>query len=363
MNTIPQQAGQASVVDRRIEKTVPLITPLDLHDEVPLGDELAQSVAAGRQAVTDVLNGVDDRLLVVVGPCSVHDAKAALEYAERLRPVAERLADGLLVVMRVYFEKPRSTLGWKGLINDPGLDGSGDVNRGLRTARKLLVQVTELGLPVGCEFLDPITPQYIADTVGWGAIGARTVESQVHRQLSSGLSMPIGMKNRPDGSITTAVDAIKAAAVPHVFTGIDHDGAPAILHTRGNPDCHLVLRGSDSGPNYDAESVAGAQELLRKAGLPERVVVDASHGNSRKDHRRQPVVAEEIGAQVAAGNRAIVGVMLESFLVEGRQDLDPTHELTYGQSITDACMGWETTEQVLEKLRDAAVARRGQLTV
>lgn len=357
MNTLPQQATGA-VVDRRIEKTVPLVTPLALHDELPMTDQLAEAVVAGRQAVTDVLNGVDDRLLVVVGPCSVHDAKAALEYAERLKPIAERLSDGLLVVMRVYFEKPRSTLGWKGLINDPDLDGSGDVNKGLRTARALLLEVLAKGLPVGCEFLDPITPQYIADTVGWGAIGARTVESQVHRQLSSGLSMPIGMKNRPDGSIGTAVDAIKAAAVPHVFTGIDHDGAPAILHTRGNPDCHLVLRGSDTGPNYDADSVAGAQELLRKAGLPERVVIDASHGNSRKDHRRQPEVAAEIGVQVANGNQAIVGVMLESFLVEGRQELDPTRELTYGQSITDACMGWDTTETVLTDLRDAALARR-----
>ncbi|GAA0959305.1 3-deoxy-7-phosphoheptulonate synthase [Kribbella koreensis] len=360
MNTQPQARpiSEGAVVDRRIEKTVPLITPLALHEELPLTQQLAETVVAGRQAVTDVLNGDDDRLLVVVGPCSVHDAKAALEYAERLAPIAERLSDGLLVVMRVYFEKPRSTLGWKGLINDPGLDGSGDVNTGLRTARALLLEVLAKGLPVGCEFLDPITPQYIADTVGWGAIGARTVESQVHRQLSSGLSMPIGMKNRPDGSIATAVDAIKAAAVPHVFTGIDHDGAPAILHTRGNPDCHLVLRGSDAGPNYDADSIAGATELLRKGGLAERVVVDASHGNSRKDHHRQPVVAAEIGGQVADGNQAIVGVMLESFLVEGRQDLDPTKPLVYGQSITDACMSWETTETVLEGLRDAAIKRR-----
>ncbi|WP_246486183.1 3-deoxy-7-phosphoheptulonate synthase [Kribbella qitaiheensis] len=210
----------------------------------------------------------------------------------------------------------------------------------------------------GCHALNRTLKRDTDDTVGWGAIGARTVESQVHRQLSSGLSMPIGMKNRPDGSIGTAVDAIKAAAVPHVFTGIDHDGAPAILHTRGNPDCHLVLRGSDAGPNYDADSVAGAQELLHKAGLPERVVIDASHGNSRKDHRRQPGVAAEIGAQVANGNQAIVGVMLESFLVEGRQELDPTRELTYGQSITDACMGWDTTEAVLTQLRDAALTRR-----
>ncbi|WP_328995343.1 3-deoxy-7-phosphoheptulonate synthase [Kribbella sp. NBC_01245] len=353
MNTTP-----ASVVDRRIDKVVPLVTPSELLADHVLDERLTDTVLAGRRAVTDVLDGTDDRLMVVVGPCSVHDATAALEYADRLRVAAERLSDGLLVVMRVYFEKPRSTLGWKGLINDPALDGSGDVNTGLRTARTLLLEVLSRGLPVGCEFLDPITPQYIADTVAWGAIGARTVESQVHRQLSSGLSMPIGMKNRPDGSIATAVDAIRAAAVPHVFTGIDASGRPAILHTRGNGDCHLVLRGADGGPNYDAASVEGALELLRKAGLPERVVVDASHGNSRKDHRRQPTVADEIGAQVAAGNKAITGVMLESFLVEGRQDLDPTRELTYGQSVTDACMGWETTEAVLENLHAAALKRR-----
>ena len=241
--------------------------------------------------------------------------------------------------MRVYFEKPRSTVGWKGLINDPGLDGSGDVNTGLRTARALLLEVLRLGLPVGCEFLDPITPQYIADTVAWGAIGARTVESQVHRQLASGLSMPIGMKNRPDGSIGTAVDAIRAAGVPHVFPGIDDAGTPAILHTRGNADCHLVLRGGGGRPNYDAESVAGALDLLRAAGLPERVVIDASHGNSRKDHRRQPMVAADVAAQLAAGQRGIVGVMLESFLLAGppgprpdpRADLRPVgHRRLHG---------------------------------
>ncbi|MFC0628316.1 3-deoxy-7-phosphoheptulonate synthase [Kribbella deserti] len=357
VNTTP-----TSVVDRRIDKVVPLVTPAELLADHVLDERLTETVLAGRRAVTDVLDGTDDRLMVVVGPCSVHDAAAALEYADRLKVAAERLSDGLLVVMRVYFEKPRSTLGWKGLINDPALDGSGDVNSGLRTARTLLLEVLSRGLPVGCEFLDPITPQYIADTVAWGAIGARTVESQVHRQLSSGLSMPIGMKNRPDGSIATAVDAIRAAAVPHVFTGIDASGRPAILHTRGNGDCHLVLRGADSGPNYDDASIEGALELLRNAGLPERVVVDASHGNSRKDHKRQPSVAAEIGAQVAAGNQAITGVMLESFLVEGRQDLDPTRELTYGQSVTDACMSWETTEAVLTDLHAAALQRRAGKT-
>ncbi len=357
MNTLPITTPPG-IVDQRIDKVVPLVTPAELHAELPLEGAALDTVRGGRRAVTGVLDGTDDRLLVVVGPCSVHDADAALEYAERLRPVAEELSDGLLVVMRVYFEKPRSTLGWKGLINDPGLDGSGDVNRGLRVARELLLKVLGLGLPVGCEFLDPITPQYIADTVAWGAIGARTVESQVHRQLSSGLSMPVGMKNRPDGSVRTAVDAIRAAAVPHVFTGIDASGAPAILHTRGNADCHLVLRGADTGPNHDPSSLAAAASLLRDAGLPERVVVDASHGNSRKDHTRQPLVAGEIAAQVAGGNDVVRGVMLESFLVAGRQDLDPTMPLVYGQSVTDACMDWVTTTAVLRDLHDAAVSRR-----
>ncbi len=347
-----------NVVDQRIDKVVPLVRPADLLGELPLDDDLAGTVLAGRRDVARVLDGADDRLLVVVGPCSVHDPVAALEYADRLAAVADRLSDGLLVVVRVYFEKPRSTLGWKGLINDPALDGSGDVNTGLRTARALLRDVLRKGLPAGCEFLDPIIPQYLSDCVSWGAIGARTVESQVHRQLASGLSMPIGMKNRPDGSIGTAVDAIRAAAVPHVFTGIDTDGTPAIMHTRGNADCHLVLRGADSGPNYDADSIAGALKWLTDAGLRQRVVVDASHGNSRKDHTRQPVVAADVAAQVADGNEAIVGVMLESFLVEGRQDLDPTRELVYGRSVTDACMSWETTEQVLEDLHAAALTRR-----
>ena len=341
------------VSDTRIDKVVPLVSPALLHHELPLDADLSAAVVEGRRAVARVLDREDDRLMVVVGPCSVHDPVAALEYADRLAETAARLADDLLIVMRVYFEKPRSTVGWKGLINDPGLDGSGDVNTGLRTARSLLLQVLGKGLPVGCEFLDPITPQYIADAVSWGAIGARTVESQVHRQLASGLSMPIGMKNRPDGAISTAVDAIRAAAVPHVFPGIDVSGTPAILHTRGNADCHLVLRGGRGGPNYGAQDVAGALDLLRAAGLPERLIVDASHDNSGKDHARQPVVAQDVAAQLAAGQRGIVGLMLESFLAPGRQDLDPTRPLAYGQSITDACMGWDTTVQVLEGLASA----------
>ena len=350
-----------AVIDQRIDRVVPLTTPALLLHDLPLRAPLASAVLAGRRAVGRVLDRADDRLLVVVGPCSVHDPAAALEYAHLLREAADRHADDLLVVMRVYFEKPRTTVGWKGLINDPALDGSGDVNLGLRTARALLLDVLRLGLPVGCEFLDPITPQYIADTVAWGAIGARTVESQVHRQLASGLSMPIGMKNRPDGSIATAVDAIRAASVPHVFPGIDVSGTPAIMHTRGNADGHLVLRGGGGRPNYDAESVAGALDLLRAAGLPERLVVDASHANSGKDHRNQPTVAADVAAQLAAGQRGIVGIMLESFLLDGRQDLDPTRELTYGRSVTDACIGWDTTAEVLDHLAAAVRTRRAAL--
>jgi 3-deoxy-7-phosphoheptulonate synthase len=344
------------VRDQRIDAIVPLMSPALLHHELPLTADLHDTVLDSRRQVVDVLDGRDPRLLVVVGPCSVHDPVAAGEYADRLRAEAGRLADDLLVVMRVYFEKPRSTVGWKGLINDPALDGTGDVGTGLRVARKLLLEVVGRGLPVGVEFLDPITPQYIADTVAWGAIGARTVESQVHRQLASGLSMPIGMKNRPDGSISTAIDAIQAAAVPHVFPGIDFSGTPAILHTKGNRDCHLVLRGGGGKPNYRAADVASALDLLRDAGLPERLVIDCSHGNSNKDHLRQPLVADDVAVQLESGQRGISGVMLESFLVPGRQDLGGP--LTYGQSVTDACMGWDTTVQVLDRLAIASAKRR-----
>jgi 3-deoxy-7-phosphoheptulonate synthase len=343
------------VRDQRIERVVPLMSPALLHHELPLTAELHDTVLAGRAQVEDVLNGRDPRLLVVVGPCSVHDPEAAGEYATLLKTQADRLSDDLLIVMRVYFEKPRSTVGWKGLINDPALDGTGDVSTGLRIARKLLLEIVGRGLPTAVEFLDPITPQYIADTVAWGAIGARTVESQVHRQLASGLSMPIGMKNRPDGSIPTAIEAIQTAAVPHVFPGIDYSGTPAILHTTGNPDTHLVLRGGGGRPNYSAADVENALQLLRKAGLPERVVIDCSHGNSGKDHLRQPSVADDVAGQVAGGQRGISGVMLESFLVPGRQELGG--QLTYGQSITDACMGWDTTIEVLQRLAAASKTR------
>jgi len=353
-----QEETRDRVRDQRIDRIVELVSPASLLADLRLSDRSAERVVAGRNQVRDILDRTDDRLLVVVGPCSVHDVDAALDYGKRLAAAAAERSDDLLVAMRVYFEKPRTTTGWKGLINDPHLDGSYDVNSGLRMARKLLLEVLELGLPVGCEFLDPITPQYISDTVAWGAIGARTTESQIHRQLGSGLSMPIGFKNRTDGDLQVAVDAVRAAAVPHAFAGIDDSGNPAILHTTGNPDGHVILRGGRDGPNHDAAGVERALELLRAAGLPERLVVDASHDNSGKDPARQAVAAREIGEQVGAGNGAIVGVMLESFLVEGRQSLEGDEPLTYGQSITDACMDWDATAALLDDLAAAVRARR-----
>ena len=346
------------VRDLRIERIVELAPPGLLLEELPLGDRRETTGDEGRRAVVDFLDRSDDRLLVVVGPCSVHDVDAALEYAGRLSAVAAELEDDLLIAMRVYFEKPRTTTGWKGLINDPHLDGSGDVNAGLRLARALLLELLDLGLPIGCEFLDPITPQYISDAVAWGAIGARTTESQIHRQLGSGLSMAIGFKNRTDGDVQVAVDAVRAAAAPHAFAGIDDNGAPAILHTSGNPDGHVILRGGKGAPNYGTEDVEEALSRLEAAGLRRRLVIDASHDNSRKDPRRQETAALEIADQVAAGNGAVVGVMLESFLVAGRQDLDGSSELTYGQSITDACMDWDRTVSVLGRLAEAARSRR-----
>jgi 3-deoxy-7-phosphoheptulonate synthase len=348
--------GRDHVRDQRIERAVPLVTPERLLAEMPLGPQRAKAVVDGRAQVSAVLDGADDRLLVVVGPCSVHDADAALDYARRLAETAERLGDELLIAMRVYFEKPRTTTGWKGLISDPHLDGSLDVNAGLHMARKLLLEVVGLGLPVGVEFLDPITPQYISDTVAWGAIGARTTESQIHRQLGSGLSMPIGFKNRTDGNVQVAVDAVRAAAVSHAFAGIDDSGAPAILHTTGNPDGHVILRGGKDAPNYGAAAVEQALDRLRAAGLPERVVIDASHDNSGKDPDRQPVATADVAGQIAGGSRAIVGVMLESFIVGGCQSLGG--EMTYGQSITDACMDWDQTLAVLDELTAAVRARR-----
>ncbi len=350
------------VRDRRIERLVPLLAPETLLDEQPLSAAQAEVVVTGRRELHAILDGEDQRLLAVVGPCSVHDPDATLEYAGRLAQLAARLSGELLIAMRVYFEKPRTTIGWKGLINDPHLDGSGDVNAGLRLARRVLLGVLDAGLPVGCEFLDPITPQYIADAVSWGAIGARTTESQIHRQLGSGLSMPVGFKNRTDGNVQVAVDAVRAAAASHAFAGIAPSGTPAVLYTSGNSDCHIILRGGRGEPNYDAEHVRGALALLDAAGLPRHVMIDVSHDNSGKEAQRQPQVAADIGAQVAAGDAAIVGVMVESFLVAGRQDLvtdaHPPQQLRYGQSITDACIDWDTTVELLDQLAASVRERR-----
>ncbi|MBW0101614.1 3-deoxy-7-phosphoheptulonate synthase [Pseudonocardia sp. KRD291] len=340
--------------DQRIAHVSPLLSPALLRQELPCEPPAAETVARGRAEVTRVLDGDDDRLLVVVGPCSVHDPAAALDYAHRLAAQARTVGDELCVVMRTYFEKPRTTVGWKGLINDPGLDGTFDVNRGLRTARRLLLDISALGLPVGCEFLDPITPQFIADVVTWGSIGARTAASQVHRQLVSGLSMPVGIKNGTDGDVGAAVDGIRAAAASHVFMGVNADGLAALVTTTGNPDAHVILRGGER-PNYSAEDVDATAGRLRAAALPERVVVDASHGNSGKDHVRQAGVVREIADRIADGERGVTGVMMESFLLGGRQDLGP--DLDYGRSVTDACMSWDTTAELLDGLA-AAVRRR-----
>jgi 3-deoxy-7-phosphoheptulonate synthase len=343
--------------DLRIAGLRPLIPPAILMEEIPITERASTVVAEAREDATRIVRGADDRLLVVVGPCSIHDPSAALEYARRLHAERERHSDALCLFMRVYFEKPRTTVGWKGLINDPGLDGSFDINRGLRLARKLLVDLGELGIPVGSEFLDTISPQFVADLISWGAIGARTTESQVHRELASGLSVPVGFKNGTDGNIQIAIDAIRAARGSHHFLSVTKQGLSAIVTTTGNDACHLILRGSQSGPNYDSKSVAGVAADLGKFGLPARVMIDCSHGNSQKDYRRQPEVAHSVAEQVAAGSAAICGVMLESHLVEGRQDLEPGKPLVYGQSITDACISWETTVPILEELAEAVRAR------
>jgi 3-deoxy-7-phosphoheptulonate synthase len=347
--------------DLRIEGLSPLLPPAILMEELPLSERASETVANGRAAITGVLRGADDRLIVVVGPCSIHDPAAALDYAARLKPVAAELARDLVVVMRVYFEKPRTTVGWKGLINDPDLDGSFRINKGLHLARKLLCDLADLGLPAGCEFLDPITPQFIADLVGWGAIGARTTESQVHRELASGLSVPVGFKNGTDGNLQIAIDAIRSAAHPHRFLSVSKQGVAAIVATRGNPDTHVILRGAAAGPNFASTDVASACATLAAAGLPQRVMIDCSHGNSAKDHRRQVAVGEAIAAQLRAGSHSIIGTMIESHLLAGRQNV-PSHggpaHLAYGQSITDACLGWDATVPVLHALAAAVAARR-----
>jgi 3-deoxy-7-phosphoheptulonate synthase len=346
--------------DVRIERLRPLLPPAFVMDELPLSETSSTTVALARTAVTKILRGEDDRLLAIVGPCSIHDPLAAVDYGKRLLAVAERLKADLCIVMRVYFEKPRTTVGWKGLINDPKLDGSFAINDGLRLARRLLSELAELGIPTGCEFLDPITPQFFADLVSWGAIGARTTESQVHRELASGLSVPVGFKNGTDGNLQIAIDAVRAAAHPHHFLSVTKDGLAAIVSTRGNPDCHIILRGANSGPNYSAHHVAQAAHALGAGALPARVMVDCSHGNSSKDFHRQPLVARDLAAQVASGDHALMGVMLESHLVGGRQNLKPGHPLVYGQSITDACLAWDDTVPVLDDLAAAVRARRAK---
>jgi 3-deoxy-7-phosphoheptulonate synthase len=356
-----ESGGRAQTSDLRVESIRPLLPPAILLEELPLINGAAKTVRRGRQEVHRILAGEDDRLIVVVGPCSIHDPDAAFEYARRLLGVVAELGDDLCFVMRAYFEKPRTTVGWKGLINDPRLDGSFRINDGLRLARRILVELNELGLPTGCEFLDPITPQFTADAVAWGAIGARTTESQVHRELASGLSMPVGFKNGTDGNVQIAVDAVRAAAHPHRFIGVTDQGLAGIVATRGNLDCHVILRGGNGGPNYDAAHVQEALGSLRASGLPPRLMIDTSHGNSGKDHRNQPVAAGAVAAQVAAGEAGIAGVLLESFLEDGRQDLvqgAARDGLVFGQSVTDACMGWEMTRPVLQELATAVRARR-----
>ncbi|MGP7998716.1 MAG: 3-deoxy-7-phosphoheptulonate synthase [Streptosporangiaceae bacterium] len=349
--------------DTRVLGYEPLLSPAGLLEELPLGSAAAGLVEQSRAEVRAVLDGADDRLLVVAGPCSVHDPVAGLDYARELAGVRDTLASDLLIVMRVYFEKPRTVTGWKGLINDPGMDGSYDVHRGLRMARRFLLDVTGLGLPVGCEWLDPITPQYIADAVTWGAIGARTTESQVHRQLASGLSMPVGFKNGTDGDVGVAVDACRAAATRHTFFGVTRAGAAAVVTTMGNPDCHVILRGGRPGPNYQAGQLGAALGMITGAGLARRVMVDASHGNSGKDYRRQPAVADDLAGQVGAGETGIIGVMLESFLLAGRQEPGDPATLAYGQSVTDACLDFGTTADVLRGLAAAVRRRRGAVTL
>ncbi len=339
--------------DLRIANMKPLIPPAILLEEMPVEEPAAEHISAAREAATRAVKGQESRLLVITGPCSIHDVDAALEYAGRLKPLAERLSEQLLIVMRVYFEKPRTTVGWKGLINDPGLDNSFNINKGLHLARGLLVELANMQLPVGCEFLDTITPQFMADLVTWGAIGARTTESQVHRELASGLSVPVGFKNGTDGNIRIAVDAIQAASHPHHFLSVTKQGLAAIVATSGNDACHLILRGASAGPNYDRESVADCAAALVSSGLRRNLMVDFSHGNSRKDYTRQPIVARDVAAQLAEDEDCpIFGVMMESNLVEGNQPCTDPGALTYGQSITDACLGWDDTVEVLELLAE-----------
>ena len=346
--------------DVRIRDVRPLISPALLQYELPADEAVQAFIERSRQEVAAVVHGSDPRLLAVVGPCSIHDHAQAIEYARRLQGLAAELREDLLLVMRVYFEKPRTTVGWKGFINDPRLDGSFRINEGLRLARQLLLEIAQLGVPAGTEFLDLLSPQYISDLISWGAIGARTTESPSHRQLASGLSCPIGFKNGTDGSVQMAADALIACRAQHAFIGMTKMGVAAVFETEGNGDCHIILRGGSRGPNYGAPEIEAACAMLRKAGVTERVMVDCSHANSAKDYRRQPEVARDLARQVVGGERRILGVMIESHLQPGRQDLKPGVPLAPGVSITDGCIGWEQTEEVLREL--GAASRRRRLT-
>jgi 3-deoxy-7-phosphoheptulonate synthase len=349
--------GEYKTDDVRVLEIKELISPDELIADLPITPQAAKHVYETRQGIHRILHGADDRLLVIIGPCSIHDVQAAREYAQRLREEKERLAQHLLIVMRVYFEKPRTTVGWKGLINDPRLDGSFQINEGLRVARGLLLDLANEGIPAGHEYLDMITPQYVADLVAWGAIGARTTESQIHRELASGLSCPVGFKNGTDGNVRIAVDALRAAQTPHHFLSVTKGGHSAIVSTAGNEDCHIILRGGKQ-PNYDAASVDAAARELADAALPARVMIDFSHSNSSKQHERQIDVAKDVATQVAGGDGRIFGVMVESHLKPGRQDHVPGKELIYGMSITDACLGWEDSTGLLDVLAEAVVERR-----
>ncbi len=343
--------------DIKIKEVKELLPPLAHLYELPLTHEAADMIHQTRENISKLVHGHDDKLLVVIGPCSIHDPEAAIEYAKRLLPLRKKYQEQLLIVMRVYFEKPRTTIGWKGLINDPHLNGTFDINYGLRQARRLLLTLNTMGMPAATEFLDMITPQYYADLISWGAIGARTTESQVHRELASGLSCPVGFKNGTDGNLKIAIDAIGAASHPHHFLSVTKSGHSAIVHTAGNPDCHVILRGGKE-PNYDSQHVQASAVELSNAKVTPKLMVDFSHANSRKDYRRQLEVTEDVCSQLSAGENNIMGVMIESHLVEGRQDQKAGEELVYGQSITDACIGWDATETVLEQLAAAVTKRR-----
>lgn len=341
------------IVDEKV-----LITPQELKQKLPLSPQLAAQIEQSRKEIADIIHKKEDKLLVVIGPCSIHDPKAALEYGNKLAQLAQELSDNLYIVMRAYFEKPRTTVGWKGLINDPKIDGSFDVEAGLHIARSLLIELAELGLPLATEALDPITPQYLADLFSWSAIGARTTESQTHRELASGLSMPVGFKNGTDGSLATAINAMKAASMGHSFIGINQQGQVNLLHTEGNPDGHVILRGGKI-PNYQAEFVAQCEIELENAGLEQAIMIDCSHGNSNKDYRKQPMVALDAVGQIVAGNRSIMGLMLESNLNAGNQSAEQAlSQMKYGVSITDACIDWQTTKQLLRQIATALAQKR-----